>query len=62
MSDPRHNVRTIHAPRGPELTCKSWATEAPYRMLHNNLDPDVAEKPTRAGRLRRHRARGADLG
>ena len=45
MSDPRHNIRTIRAPRGSELTCKSWATEAPYRMLHNNLDPDVAENP-----------------
>ncbi len=37
--------RVIHAPRGTELTCKSWLTEAPYRMLHNNLDPAVAERP-----------------
>ncbi len=37
--------RTIHAPRGTELTCKGWHQEAALRMLHNNLDPDVAEKP-----------------
>lgn len=39
------NSRTIRAPRGPELTAKSWLTEAPLRMLMNNLDPDVAERP-----------------
>jgi urocanate hydratase len=38
-------TRTIRAPRGTMLTCKSWLTEAPMRMLMNNLDPDVAEKP-----------------
>ncbi len=37
--------RIIRAPRGTHLTCKSWLTEAPMRMLMNNLDPDVAEKP-----------------
>ena len=37
--------RVIRAPRGTELTCKSWLTEEPYRMLHNNLDPEVAERP-----------------
>ncbi len=37
--------RTIRSPRGPELTCKSWLTEAAYRMIQNNLDPEVAEKP-----------------
>lgn len=37
--------RTIHAPRGNKLSAKSWLTEAPLRMLMNNLDPDVAEKP-----------------
>jgi urocanate hydratase len=37
--------RTIRAPRGSTLTCKSWLTEAPYRMLQNNLDPEVAENP-----------------
>ncbi len=42
----RHDVnRKIRAPRGAELTCKSWLTEAPYRMLQNNLDPEVAERP-----------------
>jgi urocanate hydratase len=35
----------IRAPRGSKLTCKSWQTEAPMRMLMNNLDPEVAEKP-----------------
>ncbi|MBC8258237.1 MAG: urocanate hydratase [SAR324 cluster bacterium] len=37
--------RTIRAPRGTELSCRSWLTEAPYRMIMNNLDPDVAENP-----------------
>ncbi len=37
--------RTVRAPRGTQITCKSWLTEAPMRMLMNNLDPDVAEKP-----------------
>ena len=37
--------RTIKAPTGTELQAKSWLTEAPLRMLMNNLDPDVAEKP-----------------
>src|SRR5690349_15867633 len=35
----------IHAPRGPQLGCKSWATEGAMRMLMNNLDPEVAEHP-----------------
>jgi len=39
------NIRVVRAPRGPELSAKSWLTEAPMRMLMNNLDPDVAEKP-----------------
>jgi urocanate hydratase len=39
------NARVIRAPRGPEISAKSWLTEAPLRMLMNNLDPDVAEKP-----------------
>ncbi|AHX13780.1 urocanate hydratase [Dyella jiangningensis] len=38
-------TRTIRAPRGAELSCKSWLTEAPFRMLQNNLDPEVAENP-----------------
>jgi urocanate hydratase len=37
--------RRITAPRGSELTAKSWLTEAPLRMLMNNLDPEVAERP-----------------
>ena len=37
--------RTIHAPRGSQLTCKNWVTEAAYRMIQNNLDPEVAERP-----------------
>ena len=41
----RDTSRTIRAPRGNELTCKSWLTEAPYRMIQNNLDPEVAERP-----------------
>ena len=40
-------VRTVRAPRGTELNCRSWATEAPFRMIQNNLDPDVAEEPDR---------------
>src|SRR3978361_1991995 len=39
------NSRTIRAPHGPEISAKSWLTEAPLRMLMNNLDPGVAEKP-----------------
>jgi len=39
------NARVIRAPRGPEISAKSWLTEAPLRMLMNNLDPDVAERP-----------------
>ncbi len=35
----------VHAPRGTELSCGSWQTEAPLRMLMNNLDPDNAERP-----------------
>jgi len=42
---PEKTSRTIRAPRGTELTCLSWLTEAPYRMIQNNLDPEVAENP-----------------
>ena len=46
MNDPRHDPsRSIRAPRGSMLNCRSWLTEAPFRMLQNNLDPDVAERP-----------------
>ena len=41
----RHNQRTVMADTGTELSCKSWLTEAPMRMLMNNLHPDVAENP-----------------
>jgi urocanate hydratase len=39
------NARTVRAPRGTVISAKSWLTEAPLRMLMNNLDPDVAERP-----------------
>src|SRR5215469_14314231 len=39
------NVPVIRAPRGPEMTCKTWQAEAALRMLMNNLDPEVAERP-----------------
>ena len=39
------NTRRIRAPRGTALTAKSWLTEAPLRMMMNNLDPEVAERP-----------------
>jgi urocanate hydratase len=35
----------VRAPRGTQLTARSWSTEAPLRMLHNNLDPEIAERP-----------------
>ena len=38
-------ARPVRAPRGTQLTAQSWATEAPLRMLMNNLDPEVAERP-----------------
>lgn len=45
MSTRHDSTRHISAPRGTELNCKSWLTEAPYRMLQNNLDAEVAESP-----------------
>jgi urocanate hydratase len=39
--------RVLRAPRGPERSCKGWIQEAALRMLHNNLDPEVAEDPDR---------------
>ena len=45
MTDPRKNTRDIFPPTGPELNAKSWMTEAPLRMMMNNLHPDVAENP-----------------
>jgi urocanate hydratase len=38
-------MRTVRSPRGPEITCKGWPQEAALRMLMNNLDPEVAERP-----------------
>ncbi len=45
MSDPRKNTRDVFPATGTEITAKSWLTEAPMRMLMNNLHPDVAENP-----------------
>jgi len=45
MTDPRKNTREVRAPRGTTLNAKSWLTEAPLRMLMNNLDREVAENP-----------------
>ena len=60
-------ARTIRSPRGTDLTARSWQTEAPMRMLMNNLHPDVAENPHelvvyggigRAADTKRRRRRG----
>ncbi|UUZ72971.1 urocanate hydratase [Polaromonas sp. P1(28)-8] len=46
LTDPRVDpTRVIRAPRGSQLHCKSWLTEAAFRMIQNNLDPEVAENP-----------------
>ncbi len=46
QTNPRYDAsRVIRAPRGTELSCKNWLIEAAYRMLQNNLDPEVAEDP-----------------
>jgi len=42
---PEHRPRPVRAPRGTDLSCKGWPQEAALRMLHNNLDPEVAEHP-----------------
>ena len=48
VDDPRFDPsRVIQAPRGTTLSCKSWLTEAAYRMIQNNLDAEVAENPQR---------------
>ena len=45
-NDPRLDpTRVVRAPRGTQLHCKNWVTEAAYRMIQNNLDPEVAENP-----------------
>src|SRR6187397_826965 len=45
MADPRKNTHDVYPPTGPEISARSWLTEAPMRMLMNNLHPDVAENP-----------------
>ena len=45
MTDPRKNTRDVFPPTGTELNAKSWMTEAPLRMMMNNLHPEVAENP-----------------
>src|ERR1700752_4087438 len=40
-----HGARVVRAPRGAGMTARSWGAEAALRMLHNNLDPEVAERP-----------------
>jgi urocanate hydratase len=45
MSPRLDPTRRVRAPRGPDLRCRSWLTEAALRMLMNNLDPEVAERP-----------------
>ena len=45
MTNSRHNIRDVYPDTGTEITAKSWLTEAPMRMLMNNLHPDVAENP-----------------
>jgi urocanate hydratase len=44
-TNPRHNLRDVYPATGSDITAKSWLTEAPMRMLMNNLHPDVAENP-----------------
>ncbi len=44
-TDTGSKARTVRAPRGTEITCKNWQSEAAMRMIMNNLDPEVAEKP-----------------
>ena len=46
-ADTAAGPRVVRAPRGPDISCKGWHQEAALRMLHNNLDPDVAEDPDR---------------
>jgi urocanate hydratase len=49
-AEPQHissGPRKVRAPRGSKLSCGSWLTEAPFRMIQNNLDPEVAEHPDR---------------
>ena len=52
-------ITGISAPRGTTLTCQGWPQEAAYRMLQNNLDPEVAENPDGSGCVWRNGAGGA---
>ena len=45
MTTKTSSARSVRAPRGTKLTCKGWPQEAAYRMIQNNLDPEVAERP-----------------
>ena len=45
LADPAHAARVVRAPRGAAITCRNWLIEAAYRMIQNNLDPEVAERP-----------------
>ncbi len=45
IGTPASQPRTVRAPRGTQLSCRNWLIEAAYRMLQNNLDPEVAENP-----------------
>src|SRR5687768_1084966 len=45
MSSGTSSPRPVRAPRGPEISCRGWVQEAVLRMLHNNLDAEVAERP-----------------
>ena len=50
MNAPQKNAaaHVVRAPQGTALSCQNWLIEAAYRMIQNNLDPDVAERPERA--------------
>jgi urocanate hydratase len=45
MTTTMSGARTVRAPRGTQISCGAWPQEAALRMLMNNLDPDVAERP-----------------
>jgi urocanate hydratase len=45
MTESIASARPVRAPRGTELSCANWQIEAAYRMIQNNLDPEVAENP-----------------
>ena len=45
LAEPAQASRIVRAPRGAAITCRNWLIEAAYRMIQNNLDPDVAERP-----------------